>query len=270
MEAHLSAALTAPASGSGIQQLISASKRLAITASPAAAPGGARFKSSTSRTKRALNVPPEPSFAKRQDKTTGIIFNPPSSSPSVFNTPFKFLPKCDPRRRANLPSLFTLSTTTKFGPTTGLAGPSSITIGNPPESVPPLYHGGMKSYKFQKPQPNPLGIKDDPTLPPAVDPAADIARYRTEKLAVTPEMVAEIRRLRVEDPWTNSGVAMAQRFNVSHSFIRYATRGIRVQKEYYDDLKKWKEDKQARWGPRRRQAREDRARRLGMLFRGEL
>ncbi|KAK0727131.1 mitochondrial ribosomal protein subunit L20-domain-containing protein [Lasiosphaeria miniovina] len=259
MEAHLvrrpvascccrllqSAASAAPASGSGMQQLISASKRLTITASPAAAPGGARFKSSTSRTKRALNVPPEPSFAKRQDKTTGIIFNPPSSSPSVFNTPFKFLPKSDPRRRANLPSLFTSSTTTKFGPTTGLAGPSSITIGNPPES-------------------------DDPTLPPAVDPAADIARYRTEKLAVTPEMVAEIRRLRVEDPWTNSGVAMAQRFNVSHSFIRYATRGIRVQKEYYDDLKKWKEDKQARWGPRRRQAREDRARRLGMLFRGEL
>lgn len=67
-----------------------------------------RHKSSFARTKRALNIPPHPSFlsddaASQQDT---IIFNPPAAAPSVYHTPFKFLPRNDPRRRANLASLF--------------------------------------------------------------------------------------------------------------------------------------------------------------------
>lgn len=67
-----------------------------------------RHKATAARTKRALNIPPHPSFltpdaALEQDT---IIFNPPSAAPSVYHTPFKFLPKTDPRRRANLASLF--------------------------------------------------------------------------------------------------------------------------------------------------------------------
>lgn len=67
-----------------------------------------RHKASAARTKRALNIPPHPSFlsadaASQQDT---IIFNPPAAAPSVYHTPFTFLPRNDPRRRANLASLF--------------------------------------------------------------------------------------------------------------------------------------------------------------------
>lgn len=67
-----------------------------------------RHQATSSRHKRALRVPPHPSFitSESSPKTDHIIFNPPSSEPSIFSTPFKFLPKTDPRRRANLPALF--------------------------------------------------------------------------------------------------------------------------------------------------------------------
>lgn len=67
-----------------------------------------RHQATSSRHKRALRVPPHPSFITSEStpKTDHIIFNPPSSKPSIFSTPFKFLPKNDPRRRANLPALF--------------------------------------------------------------------------------------------------------------------------------------------------------------------
>ncbi|KAJ4396521.1 hypothetical protein N0V93_000741 [Gnomoniopsis smithogilvyi] len=67
-----------------------------------------RSKATAARTRRSLNIPPHPSFLTpdaRLEQDT-IIFNPPSASTSVYHTPFKFLPKNDPRRRANLTSLF--------------------------------------------------------------------------------------------------------------------------------------------------------------------
>ena len=72
-----------------------------------------RGKSTAARAKRALNIPPHPSFLPDQTQDH-IIFNPPSSAPSVFHTPFKFLPKSDPRRRANLTALFGRSTTIDY------------------------------------------------------------------------------------------------------------------------------------------------------------
>ncbi|KAI1483088.1 mitochondrial ribosomal protein subunit L20-domain-containing protein [Daldinia eschscholtzii] len=68
-----------------------------------------RHQSSTSRTKRALKVAPHPSFfptsAGSESSSTQVIYNPPSSAPSVYHTPFKFLPPSDPRRKANLAQL---------------------------------------------------------------------------------------------------------------------------------------------------------------------
>lgn len=54
-----------------------------------------------------LKIPPHPSFVQPKDQGFGehIIYNPPSSAPSVYHTPFKFLPKTDPRRQANLSQL---------------------------------------------------------------------------------------------------------------------------------------------------------------------
>ncbi|KKY39608.1 putative ribosomal protein 20 mitochondrial [Diaporthe ampelina] len=76
-----------------------------------------RSKATASRTRRSLNISPHPSFLasdSRQEQDL-IIFNPPASAPSVYHTPFKFLPKTDPRRRANLAKIFE----SHFAPTSG-------------------------------------------------------------------------------------------------------------------------------------------------------
>ncbi|KAI0143056.1 mitochondrial ribosomal protein subunit L20-domain-containing protein [Xylariaceae sp. FL1272] len=61
-----------------------------------------RHQSTTSRTKKALKIPPHPDFLTPQSGANHIIYNPPPSAPTVYHTPFKFLPKSDPRRQANL------------------------------------------------------------------------------------------------------------------------------------------------------------------------
>lgn len=58
-----------------------------------------RAQSSYRRTKQRLRVKPDASFGLPSDKSHDhIIFNPPSSSPSVYHTPTKFLPSNDARR----------------------------------------------------------------------------------------------------------------------------------------------------------------------------
>ncbi|KAI1756333.1 mitochondrial ribosomal protein subunit L20-domain-containing protein [Xylaria castorea] len=64
-----------------------------------------RHKSTTSRTKKSLKISPHPDFLTPQSGQNHIIFNPPAAAPSVYHTPFKFLPKSDPRRQANLSQL---------------------------------------------------------------------------------------------------------------------------------------------------------------------
>jgi hypothetical protein len=63
-----------------------------------------RTQATTSRTKRALKIAPHQSFLNHTNEDH-IIYNPPSSAPSVYHTPFKFLPRTDPRRQANLTQL---------------------------------------------------------------------------------------------------------------------------------------------------------------------
>ena len=59
-----------------------------------------REESSFRRTKQRLRVKPESSFVSSETspQQDHIIFNPPSSAPSVYHTPSKFLPKDDRRR----------------------------------------------------------------------------------------------------------------------------------------------------------------------------
>lgn len=64
-----------------------------------------RTQATLARTKRRLKIPPHPSFLTPDSVSTHIIYNPPAAAPSVFHTPFKFLPKSDPRRQANLDHL---------------------------------------------------------------------------------------------------------------------------------------------------------------------
>ncbi|AEO63467.1 70dddb5d-2b6c-4512-bab2-1054921963d9 [Thermothielavioides terrestris] len=203
-------------------------------------PSGARQKSSAARTRRALRIPPHPSFFAGPDGGTArpttdeIIFNPPSSEPSVYHTPFKFLPKTDPRRRANLTSELLASSTTIQYPSSSSSSSSTATAPKSPEDFPAL------------------GRVPTQDKPPHHLTKADIE---------------EMRRLRAEDPVTNSVQTLARRFGCSKLFVLMCCQAppehrARVQAEL--------EATQARWGPRRRAAREERARRFAMLFNGEL
>lgn len=60
-----------------------------------------RFESSSRRNRSRLNVKPESSFllSKGSPQENHIIFNPPSSAPSVYETPRKFLPQDDIRKK---------------------------------------------------------------------------------------------------------------------------------------------------------------------------
>ncbi|KAJ5966004.1 hypothetical protein N7481_012718 [Penicillium waksmanii] len=60
--------------------------------------GAVRHQSSYRRTKQRLRVKPDASFGPSQQGRDQIIYNPPSSAPSVYHTPSKFLPVNDVRR----------------------------------------------------------------------------------------------------------------------------------------------------------------------------
>ena len=60
-----------------------------------------RHESSSRRTTKKLRVKPDPSFTASIDPSSirdHIVFNPPSSAPSPYQTPAAFLPRGDPRR----------------------------------------------------------------------------------------------------------------------------------------------------------------------------
>lgn len=178
----------------------------------------------TTRTKKALNIAPHPVFLPSTTATGDtILVNPPSAAPSVYHTPFKFLPPTDPRRRANLSSLFASDPAAAAKPTT-----------------------------------------TETKLPPALNVPS---RGPSPRYHLTKDDVAEIRRLRNEDPARWSVNALARKFDCSETFITICTPAPREHKER---LAKRLEAVKDRWGSIRTKAREDRARRKEMLFRGEL
>lgn len=65
-----------------------------------------RHESSYRRTKQRLNVKPDSSFllSRSSPQQDHIIFNPPSSAPSVLHTPLIFLPKEDKRKQILAPT----------------------------------------------------------------------------------------------------------------------------------------------------------------------
>ncbi|KAI1207191.1 mitochondrial ribosomal protein subunit L20-domain-containing protein [Annulohypoxylon truncatum] len=129
----------------------SASTTLATRAATIAAP--ARFlthhhqqhrqQSTTARTKRALRIAPHPSFLN-SSQGTHVIYNPPASKPSVYHTPFKFLPRSDPRRRANLTQLLRTSS--------DLANSSSSSSPANDADLPPALPEPERKYNVTKEQ----------------------------------------------------------------------------------------------------------------------
>ncbi|KAK3392054.1 mitochondrial ribosomal protein subunit L20-domain-containing protein [Sordaria brevicollis] len=116
-------------------------RRAALSSSvpkPAAAGISVRYQSTANRTKRMLNIPPHESFLETPSEGDRIIFNPPSSEASVYHTPFKFLPRSDPRRRANIYKLFSSSSPKP-------AATSESTTASESE-LPPVLYNPTKSY----------------------------------------------------------------------------------------------------------------------------
>ncbi|KAN0108541.1 Mitochondrial ribosomal protein subunit L20 domain containing protein [Hyaloscypha variabilis] len=179
-----------------------------------------RHESSYRRSRSRLNVKPEPSFLPSYSKAPvqqdHIIFNPPSSAPSVLHTPLSFLPKEDKRKQ------LLVATAKKFSPST-------------PMRLPPP-------------------IRTKPKVPHHHLSDADIA---------------EILKLKHQDPdhWTNA--KLARKFNCSSLFISIClTQCTADNTKRKLELKQKKEAIEARWGPRRRKAREEQERRFQLAYRG--
>ncbi|KAL8714028.1 MAG: hypothetical protein Q9220_002174 [cf. Caloplaca sp. 1 TL-2023] len=179
--------------------------------------GSRRHESSARRTTKRLRVKTDPSFtsaiptSQLQDH---IVFNPPSSSPSPYQTPAAFLPPSDPRR-----SLLAQS------------------------------HDHANPYA----QPN-------KRLPPPIKKPLE-KRYHLQE----PE-IAEIRRLREKDSLTWSRKKLAEKFDCSEFFVAMICEASPQRKE---QQRKALEEVKARWGNRRRHAREDRQKRRDLWGRDE-
>ncbi|KAK3956957.1 mitochondrial ribosomal protein subunit L20-domain-containing protein [Pseudoneurospora amorphoporcata] len=138
MEASLS--LFRPAATCCRRVALSSTQKASAT--PAVAAGiSVRYQSTANRTKRMLNIPPHESFLNVPVDGDRIIFNPPASEASVYHTPFKFLPRSDPRRRANIYKLFQTQAPT---PEPQAAADAASTDGA--EHLPPVLYNPTKSY----------------------------------------------------------------------------------------------------------------------------
>ncbi|KAJ6111610.1 hypothetical protein N7523_007671 [Penicillium sp. IBT 18751x] len=67
--------------------------------------GSRRYQSSYRRTKQRLRVKPDASFGPSHAGQDQIIYNPPSSAPTAYHTPNKFLPADDARRSMRVEGL---------------------------------------------------------------------------------------------------------------------------------------------------------------------
>ncbi|KAI1491787.1 mitochondrial ribosomal protein subunit L20-domain-containing protein [Biscogniauxia mediterranea] len=200
------------------------------TANAAAAAMGRRHQSSTARTKKMLKIPPHPSFLTGLEGENRVIYNPPSATPSVYHTPFKFLPPSDPRRQANLSQIVR----------------SSL------------------QYQAEHPPPTPPTSSDAAAPLP---PTATKADEHEKQYNVSREEVEEMRALRAADPARWSVVRLAERFKCSRLFVMMCCRASR---EHRDQERERLDAIRARWGPIRTNAREERQKRRKMLLRGEL
>jgi hypothetical protein len=173
-----------------------------------------RHQESYRRTKQKLNIKPDISFLSsgKKSQQDHIIFNPPSSAPSVLHTPLIFLPKGDKRK-----PLFE----------------KAVAMHPKPAKLPPII-GRFK----------PVGVRHH----------------------LTDADIEEIRSLRTNDPDKWTARRLAYKYNCSIFFISMCCEAPAEKKERDRE----KEDAmKARWGPRRRKAREDREKRIQLALRDE-
>ncbi|KAJ1600524.1 hypothetical protein NDA14_001055 [Ustilago hordei] len=116
----------------------------------------------------------------------------------------------------------------------------------------------VRSTIYQ-PQPllnaQPSSPADESSLPPALRPRSHCASSQNKSSAITPKQIAEIQRLRKQDPIVNTKSKLAQMFNCSPLFISIVAplpKAVKQVKKQQDDLKKQS------WGLNKRVARAER------------
>ncbi|KAH3908284.1 hypothetical protein HBI56_228280 [Parastagonospora nodorum] len=189
-----------------------------------------RHESSTRRHKKLLALPEAPSYTSNRPEPT-LIFNPPSSAPSVYHTPLKFLPKEDKRRNLYTAALHQQTT-------------SSLR-----QRTSPIAAAGTPLHTSSHLPPRPSNQLPAPVRAP----------YE-KKYHLTDKEIGEIKRLRTSDPYKWTRVKLAEKFGCSQFFVGMVVqarqKAATVEKEHAAMRKKW--------GERRREAKEDRVRRKEM------
>ncbi|KAF4303328.1 54S ribosomal protein L20, mitochondrial [Botryosphaeria dothidea] len=220
-----------------------ATKPSTTTTSPSPMPLTQRRHESTTRrqSNRLRSVPTAPSSTPSSGHTSDhIVFNPPSSAPSVYHTPLKFLPAGDRRRE-----LYAL--------TSRLAAPASSSSAASPiaRTGTALAAGAHASPSILPPHLAHAAASSNSPLP------APVRQPYAKKYHLTETDIAEIRRLRAQDPahWTRE--RLAAKFECSQFFVGLVApapeHAVRKAAEV-DEVKRG-------WGRRKREAREDRRRR---------
>ena len=206
------------------------------------------------RNRKALNIPPAPSFGGPPAVLTGgsgrshrprhapqtpgdtIVFNPPSAAPNVYHTPSLFLPRDDPRRSLTL--------------RTNAAGAAIYSsVARAPAAPSPSTAGASG-----------LETSTNPSLPPA------LRQFPPRKYHLGPAQIEEMRRLRREDSATWTRAKLAEKFQCSNMFVMTV---VRASEEWRQKERKRTEMQMRTWGPKRRKARADRERRWAAWTRGE-
>ncbi|KAH7136070.1 mitochondrial ribosomal protein subunit L20-domain-containing protein [Dendryphion nanum] len=187
-----------------------------------------RHESTARRHKKLLALPEAPSYTPSTRNSPTLIFNPPSSAPSPYHTPSKFLPPSDKRSALNAAALHHLTHASLRTSISATARP-----GTP-----------LSTISHLPPRPS-------SALPPPVR-----APYE-KKYHLTEADIEEMRKLRSRDPEKWTRVRLAEKFGCSQYFVgmvaKNGGKAERVEREH--------ERSRARWGNRKRMAREDRGRR---------
>lgn len=190
-----------------------------------------RHESTARRLTKRLRIPPSVSYGNSKDSTIShdhIVFNPPSSAPNVYHTPLIFLPKTDKRKAFY-----------KAAQASSSAPPTSSTAGTIAQTA-----TGLSTSSTP--------LAENSTLPPPV------RQPYQKKYHLTEKDIDEIRHLRTTDPRTWTRVALAKKFNCSVFFIGLVAH---ASKEVREEQKKQLEEIRKRWGRKKLEAKEDRARR---------
>ncbi|KAF2845907.1 hypothetical protein T440DRAFT_256368 [Plenodomus tracheiphilus IPT5] len=189
-----------------------------------------RHESSTRRHRKLLALPEAPSYTAIRSAPT-LVFNPPSSAPSVYHTPLKFLPKEDKRRQLHAAAQIYATTAAHRRQSSPVAAPGTPL--SSPSSLPP----------------RPTSALPTPLREP----------YE-KKYHLTDAEVEEIRSLRQSDPKVWTRVRLAEKFGCSQFFVGMVAKAP----ERAAAVAQTHEAARQKWGDRRKIAREDRERRKAL------